>query len=226
MASPMTKPLVFQLSALTMAVFYAARFVGLGALPPTTESGGHDIQNWFAEHATGALFYAWTAPFFALALCVFAGMAAELLPKPHRYVLLLGAAGFAIETTVQAWIWGGLAYRPESLEPGAARTIFNISLFWGPLLNGATMTMAIALAAAGFGDSPLIPYWLKWLSIAFFLEQAVETITAFGESGFIARGGAMNVYLGGAFGFAWGAGATVWGLQQLRKSAHSTAALT
>ena len=49
----------------------------------------------------------------------------------------------------------------------------------------------------------------------FFVEQGVETITVFGESGFIAPGGAMNLYLGGVLGMAWVIGVIVWSYQRL-----------
>jgi len=54
-----------------------------------------------------------------------------------------------------------------------------------------------------------------WLSIIFFIEQAIETITVFGQSGFIAPGGTMNVYLGGIIGFLWVAGVVRWAMQRL-----------
>jgi hypothetical protein len=108
-----------------------------------------------------------------------------------------------------------LAFHPQALEPAAARTIFDIAAYWGPLVNGSTTAMALAVAALGFGESPVIPRWLTWLSVAFFLEQAVETITVFGHVGFIAPGGAMNVYLGGVIGFLWIAGVVRWALPQV-----------
>jgi hypothetical protein len=114
---------------------------------------------------------------------------------------------------VQAWFWAGLALHPENLEPGAAQPLFDIPQYWGPIINGATMTMAAALIPLGFGASRVVPQWLSWLSIVLFVEQGVETITVFGESGFIAPGGTMNLYLGGLIGMAWVIGLIVWGYQ-------------
>ena len=144
-----------------------------------------------------------------------------MLPKPHRYIFFAGVLGFAITAQVQAWFWAGLALHPEGLDAGAARTIFDIPNYWGPLVNGSTTTMAAAFAALGFGASRLIPRWLTWLSVLFLLEQAVETITVFGKSGFTAPNGPMNVYLGGVIGFAWTAGVVYWAMQRIDSESRS-----
>jgi hypothetical protein len=75
--------------------------------------------------------------------------------------------------------------------------------------------MAAAVAALGFGASPIVPRWLTWLSVTFFLEQAIETVNVFGHTGFIAPGGTMNVYLGGINWFCWIAAVVRWARQQL-----------
>jgi hypothetical protein len=59
------------------------------------------------------------------------------------------------------------------------------------------------------------------LSVIFFLEQAIETVTVFGQTGFLAPGGAMNVYLGGAIGFLWVAGVVRWALPRMDASGHA-----
>ena len=75
--------------------------------------------------------------------------------------------------------------------------------------------MAAAIAALGVGVSPITPRWLTWLSVIFFLEQAIETITVFGRTGFIAPGGTMNVYLGGIIGLFWVAGVVHWARKKI-----------
>ncbi len=204
---------------LATCAFYVASFTALGTGFPTIDSSGQEVVQWFTDNGSKARIYAWTAAFFSLGLVIFAGQVSAILPKPNRYIFFGGVLGFALTAQVQAWIWAGLAFHPQDLDPSAARTLFDIANFWGPLVNGSTTAMAVAIAALGFGPSPIIPKWLTWLSVIFFLEQAIETVTVFGKTGFIAPGGTMNVYLGGVIGFLWVAGVVRWAMQRLDAAA-------
>jgi hypothetical protein len=204
------------ISGVGWIVLYVASFAALGSSMPTVESSGQEVVDWFTENGTGARIYAWTAAFAALALTVFGGMIATLLPRPHRYIFFGGILMWVITGMVQAWFWAGLALHPEGLEPATARTLFDIAQYWGPIINGSTMTMAAAVAALGFGALRIVPRWLVWLSVILFVEQAIETITVFGESGFLAPGGAMNIYLGGVIGMAWVIGILYWGYERYK----------
>jgi hypothetical protein len=206
---------ILLINIIATGALYVAGFVALGASYPTIDSSGQEIIDWFSDNGTNARIYAWTAAFFSLGFAIFGGQVSALLPKPHRYIFLSGVLGSAITSQVQAWFWAGLAFHPQNLEPAAARTIFDIPAYWGPLVNGSTTAMAVAVAALGFGVSPIIPRWLTWLSVVFFLEQAVETITVFGHTGFIAPGGTMNVYVGGVIGFLWIAGVVHWAIPRI-----------
>ncbi|WP_419909962.1 hypothetical protein [Hoeflea sp.] len=212
---------ILLINILLTAAFYVYSFVALGGGFPTIDSSGQEVVDWFTNHGGKAKTYAWTAAFVSLGLAIFAGQVAAVMPKPHRYIFFAGVIGFAITAQVQAWIWAGLAFHPQGLDPAAARTIFDIAAFWGPLVNGSTMTMALSFVALGLGASPVIPRWLLWLSVIFFAEQAIETITVFGESGFTAPGGTMNVYLGGVLGFLWVGGVTRWAMQRMNAATVS-----
>lgn len=203
------------ITILATGAFYVAGFAALGDSYPTIDSTGQEIVKWFSDNATRARIYAWSAAFVSLGLVIFGGQVSAVLPKPHRYIFFAGVLGFAITSQVQAWFWAGLSFHPQGLDPAAARTIFDIPAYWGPLVNGSTAAMAAGVGALGFGASPIIPRWLTWLSAVFFLEQAIETVTVFGQTGFIAPGGAMNVYLGGAIGFLWVGGVVHWALQRI-----------
>lgn len=203
------------LNILATGALYIASFVALGSSVPNVESSGQEIVQWFSENALRARIYAWTAAFLSFGLAIFGGQVSALLPKPHRYIFLAGVLGFAITAQVQAWFWAGLAYAPQELDPATARTLLLIASFWGPLVNGSTITMAAPVAALGLRTPSIVPRWLTWLSTVFFLEQAIETITVFGKTGFIAPGGSMNIYLGGVIGFLWVGGVVRWAGQRM-----------
>ena len=209
---------ILLISILATGVLYVGSFVALGSAFPTINSSGQEVVAWFSENGTRARIYAWTAAFVSLGLAIFGGQVAALIPRPHRYIFLGGVLGCAITAQVQAWFWAGLAFHPQDLDPGAARTIFGIAAYWGPIINGSMATMAAPIAALGLGESPMIPRWLMWLSAIFCLEQLIETVTVFGQSGFIAPGGPMNVYLGGALGFLWVGGVVHWAIRRMDAS--------
>jgi len=200
---------------LATAGLYVSAFGALGSSFPTIDSSGEEIVEWFTLHGARARALAWTAAFISLGLAIFGAQVASLLPRSRGYIFLGGALGWAITSQVQAWFWAGLAFHPQDLDPSAARTIFAIPAFWGPLINGSSATMAAAFIPLGFGELRVVPNWLTWLSLVFFLEQSIETITVFGQSGFLAPGGTMNVYLGGVVGFAWGAGVVYWAIKRM-----------
>lgn len=207
-------------SILATAAFYIGSFVALGNAFPTIDSSGQEIVAWFAENGARALTYAWTSAFISFGLAIFGGQVAMLMPRPHRYIFFAGVLGSAITVQVQAWFWAGLAVHPQDLDPAAARTIFTIPAYWGPLINGSMVTMAAPFVALGLAASPIIPRWLTWLSVIFVAEQAIETVTVFGKSGFIAPGGAMNVYLGGVLGFLWVGGVVRWAMRHMEEAGH------
>jgi hypothetical protein len=77
------------------------------------------------------------------------------------------------------------------------------------------MAMIGAVTALGLRAQPAIPRWLTVLGVIAFLEQAIETITVFGTSGFTAPGGAMNLQLGAAVTLIWVIGLVVWAVREL-----------
>ena len=146
-----------------------------------------------------------------LAFAVVAGIVSSLLPSPHREVLL-GAAAFIVETAIQAWTWAGLALHPDTLDAGTARTVLDVAMLWGPILTGATTAMIGAVTALGLTRPKRIPTWLFVIGIVAFTEQAIETITVFGTSGFTAPGGDMNLLLGAGLTAIWLGATVVWAI--------------
>lgn len=194
---------VLLIAILVTAAMYIGSFAVLGDSFPSINSTGEEVIAWFSANATAARTYAWCGAFISLGLFIVGGQVAALLPRTHAYIFLGGMLGWAITAQVQAWFWAGLALAPSELTPGAARVIFDIPAFWGPLVNASSAAMAAPLVMLGLGNSSIVPRWVGWLSLVFMLEQSIETITVFGQTGFLAPGGTMNLYVGGVIGFAW-----------------------
>jgi hypothetical protein len=201
-------------AAVGAAIVYAVGAIALGSPPEVDDSGGAVVA-WFSGHAGAARTYAWTATLGTLLFAVYAALVRVVLPRPHRDVWLIGATVFIAENAIQGWLWAGLALHPDSLEPGAARTLLDVASFWGPVLTGATTAMIGAVTALGFGREPLVPRWLTILGALAFVEQLAETVTVFGTGGFIAPGGDMNLVLGAGLSLLWLVGLTVWAAGRL-----------
>jgi hypothetical protein len=181
----------------TVAAFglYWAGALSLGEAP-TGAASGQDVATWFAgqgEHVRVAV-WLWTLSLPAFAS--FAALARHRLRAPHRDVFFVGVIAFIAVTAVSSWFWAGLTWHAERLEPATARTLLDVVSFWGPVLNGATITMLAPVVALSWGAQSQLPRWLGALGAIALAEQTVETVTIFGNSGFLEPGGAMNLQLG------------------------------
>jgi hypothetical protein len=102
------------------------------------------------------------------------------------------------------------------------RTVLDVAIFYGPVLTGATTTMIAPVTLLAIRRRAGLPRWLGVLGVIAFAEQAAETITIFGSTGFTQPGGAMNVQLGAGLTLAWLLSFAIWGGFRGRFD-HSTA---
>ncbi len=171
---------------------YLAAFGYLGS-PPDADAAGSAVTSWLSEHHGDVRTFAWLLviglPFF----CASAAGIRQRLPEGLRDLFFAGAVAFVVETALQCWLWGALAFGADS-GGSSSVTVFRAALFWGPVLTSATLAMLVPIALGGLRGS--WPTWLGVLAAVTALEQAVETSTLFGHHGSMAPGGGMNVYLG------------------------------
>jgi apolipoprotein N-acyltransferase len=176
-------------------VLYGAATIVLGSTPDAGDSG-QQVAAWFRDNDGEVRTWAWLLTLSGPLIATFAALVRAQLPAPHRDVFFFGAIAFAAETAVQAWIWAGLSWHADQLDPATARTLVDIASFWGPVLTSTTITMLAPIVLLALSGRAGLPRWLGVVSAIALVEQLVETITIFGKHGFIAPGGPMNVYLG------------------------------
>jgi hypothetical protein len=200
---------VLAASSVTVALASVLALAALGT-PPATSGTGEQVAAWFVTNADSVRWFAWLTTISAPLVAVMVAILRGLLPSPHRDVFLLGGAGLLVTGCVQAWIWLGLALHAGQLDASVARTLLDVALFWGPVLTAFTMMMIGPVTLLAMQRGSAIPRWLAWLGAITFVEQAVETVTVFGETGFLEPGGAMNMQLGAGLFMLWWIGFALW----------------
>ena len=176
-------------------------------LGPGVERPGADVVEHFGAHAGTIRLQTLLTALALLALAVVIGYARDRLDGPAGYVFTVGAAVLIAQVGIAAWFNAGLALHAGSLDPATARTLADIASMWGPLLTVAAIMLAGPVVWAA--RQGRFPRWLAVIAAVFVVEQFVELLTIIGPVGsFIAPGGPMNVFLGGAlFGvFLFGLG--------------------
>jgi hypothetical protein len=176
-------------------VLYAASTIALGT-PPAADDSGATVAAWFRDNDGHVRVWLWLLTLGLPLFATYAALVRERLPAPHRDVFFVGAIAFIAETAVQGWVWGGLALHAGSLSAANARLLADVAGYWGPVLTSTTIAMLAPVAVAVLSGRVALPRWLGLLAALAALEQLVETVTVFGHKGFLAPGGALNVYVG------------------------------
>jgi hypothetical protein len=192
------------------AILGAIALAAFGTLPAASETGAQ-VVIWFRGHRDSVGWGVWAFTAAAPPLALMIALLRRLLPTPHRDVFLIGAIAYMAEIAVWTWTWAGLALHAEQLEPATARAILDVAAFMGPVLTGSTTTMMAPVTLLALNRQASIPRWIGVLGLIAFVEQAVETITIFGSTGFTQPGGAMNMQLGAGLTLSWILAFGFWG---------------
>lgn len=179
--------------------------------PPGAAETGPQVVQWFQEHRDGVQWFVWALTVSALPTAVMFAQMRRLLPTPHRDVFFIGAVSYVVAGSIQTWIWGGLALHAGELDPAIARSLLDVAVFFGPVFTGTTTTMMAPVTILALRGQARLPWWLGALGTVAFIEQAIETFTIFGSTGFTQPGGAMNLQLGAGLTLAWILSFGVWG---------------
>jgi hypothetical protein len=180
---------------IAFGLLYVAATVALGSTPEAGDDG-QAVAAWFRDHDGHVRAWVWLLTLSAPLFATFVALIRAELPAPYGDVFFFGAIAFAAETAVQGWIWAGMAWHASELQPATARTLLDVTSFWGPVLTSTTVTMLAPVVLLALRGGAGLPRWLGFVGGVALAEQLVETITIFGRHGFIAPGGPMNVELG------------------------------
>ncbi len=197
-------------AALAVLILYVVALIALGT-PPGAADTGEQVVTWFREHRDGVRWSVWAVAVSTPPFAVMFAILRNMLPAPHRDVFFFGGIVAVMSYVVQSWIWAGLALHADRLEPATARTVLDVALFFGPVLTGATTTTIGPVTVLALRGQAGLPRWLGIFGAIAFVEQAVETITIFGSTGFTEPGGAMNMQLGAGLTMGWWMAFSIWG---------------
>ena len=191
----MKRSTVLLASTIGIGVLYLASGVALGS-PPDAADSGDTIVSWFRNNGGHVHTWMWFLTLSLPLVAIFASFIRNRLTSPYGDVFFFGAVAFAAQTAVYAWMWGGLAWHSEVLQPATARLVLDVANYWGPVLTASTVMTLGPVAILALQGRDGLPRWLGILTAIALVEQIVETITIFGDRGFTAPGGPMNLVLG------------------------------
>jgi hypothetical protein len=179
--------------------------IGLFVMPvaPGVTASGRELVAFYRAHGDEVRLGVWVATLTVIPLALLLAHIRMRLVGLAREVMGIGSVSLIVLTCVWLWSGAGLALHADTLRPDVARTVADVSAFYGPVL---TVSIALLVGAVGMaawrGDGGL-PRWLAYVSGVYAAEQLIETITVFGHEGFIAPGGDMNFGLGAGMLLIW-----------------------
>jgi hypothetical protein len=191
---------------LLAAIVYAvATFGSALGLPkaPDVNASGETLVRYYSDHGNALRTATWLLTWALVPFVILMAHVRSFLSGLCRDVMLISVTMFLATGTVWTWFNAGLALHAATLDAHVTRTLVDISVYFGPILTVADVLLAGAIGLAAWRGDGGLPRWLAYFSAVFALEQAIETITIFGKSGFIAPGGDMNFQLGAGLLFVW-----------------------
>jgi hypothetical protein len=180
-------------------------FAGLLLVPaaPEVTASGTRVVRYYQDHGDGVRVAMWLSAWSVVPIALLVAHLRSRLVGISRDVMLIGAVGLVVSTIVWSWFNLGLALHPDSLDPHVARTIADVSAYFGPVLTVSIVLLIAPIGLTTWRGEGGFPRWLAWLTAVFAGEQSIETITVLGKRGFIAPGGPMNFTLGAGLFLVW-----------------------
>lgn len=181
-------------STIGFVVLYGAAVVALGN-PPGADDSGTQIVDWMSQHGGAVRLSVWLATLATPLFAIYAVLMRDVISGLAGRVFVFGALGVGILTVAQYWFVAGIARRPGSIDPSTARALLDVAAYWGPMLVGFTVLTLGAIVVAA-RDGRRIPMWVGVVAIVAFVEQLIETGTAFVTDGSFTADGPMTTVVG------------------------------
>jgi type IV secretory pathway VirB2 component (pilin) len=180
------------------AAYVVLLFAGAVLVPavPDVNASGAKLVSYYQEHGNGVRVATWLSTLAMIPIVLLIAHLRSRVPGSRRDVLLLGSAGLVVGTIVWSWFNAGLALHADTLDPQVARTMADVSAYFGPVATVSIVLLIVPIGLTAWRGEGGLPRWLAWLTGLFAAEQLIETITVMGKRGFIAPGGPMNNVLG------------------------------
>ena len=191
------------LAAVAFAVLLIVGHLVVGARPPDVNATGDQAAAYFRGDGAAIRASAWLTIIALLPFGVLVAWFRRQVRGAARDVLLLGGAAYIMAQTVWQVLSVAPALHPDQLDPRTARTLLDVTAYVGPMLTAGVLLFAAPIAWAWLRHDNTAPSWFGWLTVLLVVEQAVETVTILGTSGFTAPGGPMNFPLGAGLFVVW-----------------------
>jgi hypothetical protein len=170
--------------------------------PPGIDAATTTVVTYYRDQSDSIRAVVWLIAVSLLPLAVVMSWVRQRVTGIGRDVFLVGVATFMPATMIELWFDGGLSARATTTAPGTVALLSGIAAFFTPTLTVADLLMAVPVATAAL-STRAFPRWYGYLSLAFAVEQAVETLTLIGLHGFASAGGTMNYTLGAGLFLVW-----------------------
>lgn len=185
------------LAAVAFAVMLTVGYAWVPA-PPDLGATGAEVVDWARTNSAAMPIQGWLVlAGWIPGLALFA-LVRERLSGAGATAYVLGGVTVGATLSVAILIRLALAAHSNSLDPGIARALASVEIYWGSV---AAIFVALQSGALAFAiRHAILPAWLAVLSAILATEQLIESFTMLGVVGFFAPGGGLTQIGGVLFG--------------------------
>lgn len=192
-------------------LFAVAGLSAVGTFPAATQSEDQLVA-WFREKAEAVRLFVWAWTVAIPPLAIMVASLRRLLPA-HCIAMffLIGAISYLVAIEIRNMVMGGSGAscgRPEPRKRSRGARCCDLPWAGTDRIDNYHDGSGDLVGVASASPNPSLARAFRTVA---FLEQAIETITIFGSSGFTQPGGAMIMQLGATLTLGWLVAFGFWG---------------